>query len=212
VGRVLVRRFRKRLAGRVLDYGCGLGYLIDDMLGESISCGGVEFTPDFVARLNASFDGRQGFLGVRVLDDFSDWRGAFDTIFLVEVIEHLYDSDLYETVASIHSLLRPGGTLIVTTPNNENRGKNLICAPESGRLFHRFQHVRSWDRESLASFLTQHEFAVSEVGETDFGAHILALARTRPFFHRLLRGIAKKFNMQVPHLYAVAVRPEGATL
>jgi SAM-dependent methyltransferase len=210
VGRVLVRRFRKHLAGRVLDYGCGLGFLIDDMLSEGISCGGVEFTSDFVAQLTASFDDRQGFLGIRVPDDFSDWRGAFDAIFLVEVIEHLYDDELQKTVASIHNLLRPGGILLVTTPNNENRSKNFICSPESGHLFHRFQHVRSWNRESLASFLTRHNFTVMEAGETDFGAHILALGRTRPFFYRLVRAIAKKFNTEAPHLYAIAAKAEGA--
>lgn len=212
VGRVLVRRFRKRLTGRVLDYGCGLGFLVDDMLSEGISCGGVEFTLDFAAGLNASFNGRQGFLGVRVPDDFSDWRGTFDAIFLVEVAEHLYDDDLQKTLAGIHDLLQPGGILILTTPNNENRSKNFLCSPESGRLFHRFQHVRSWNRELLASFVTRHDFTVTEIGETDFSAHILALGRTRPFFYRLLRGIAKKLNTKAPHLYAIAAKVESAAI
>jgi SAM-dependent methyltransferase len=183
---------------------------MDDMLSEGISCAGVEFTSDFVARLTASFDGRQGFLGVRVPDDCSDWRGAFDAIFLVEVVEHLYDDDLQKTLTSIHDLLSPGGVLIVTTPNAENRSKNFLCSPESGRLFHRFQHVRSWNRESLASLLARHDFAVTEVGETDFSAHMLALGRTRPFFYRFLRAIAKKLNTEAPHLYAIAARAEGA--
>lgn len=212
VGRVLVRRFRKHLTGRVLDYGCGLGFLIEDMLNAGISCGGVEFTTDFATRLNTSFDNRQGFLGVRVPGNFSEWRGTFDAIFLVEVVEHLYDEDLRKTLTSIHGLLRPGGVLIVTTPNNENRSANFLCSPESGRLFHRFQHVRSWSRESLTSFVMEHDLKVTEIGETDFSAHVLALGRTQPFFYRLLRGIVRKFNIETPHLYAVAVKSERAAI
>jgi len=110
-------------------------------------------------------------------------------------------------LSDVHALLRPGGVLIVTTPNDEDRSKQFICSPESGRLFHRVQHVRSWDRISLASSLAGHGFQIIEIAAIDFGAHIAAHKRSLGLLYRLSRCIAKNLIQEKPHLYAVAVKP-----
>ena len=47
---------------------------------------------------------------------------------------------------------------MVTTPNNEDLSKSLICNPIDGSLFHRWQHVRSWSKESLTKKLEDFNF------------------------------------------------------
>lgn len=206
VGGVVARRFRPQLAGRVVDYGAGTGFLLEELLAAGVQCGAVEFGDDVVDALSARFANRKGFLGARNNDDLAEWRGTFDAAFLLEVVEHLYDQELHTCLTTVRSLLKPGGLLIVTTPNEEDRSKNFICSPESGLLFHRFQHVRSWSETSLGDALAGVGFQVLQIGATDFSAHPLAYKRTLSFPVRIARSAAKQLRRQTPHLYAVASR------
>jgi SAM-dependent methyltransferase len=206
VGQVLVRRFRRYLQGRVVDYGAGPGFLVDEFLAAGIQCGAVEFGEEASKELNDRFNKRTGFLGARTSDRLAEWKGTFDAALLIEVVEHLYDRELHECLSCVHSLLKSGGCLIVTTPNEEDRSRSFICSPESGLLFHRYQHVRSWDPKSLADVLGACGFGVDSIGTTDFDAHPYAQNRTMPLPLRLLRSGAKRLLNRTPHLYAVAVR------
>jgi SAM-dependent methyltransferase len=206
VGRVIARRFRKYLRGRVVDHGAGPGFLVDELLSAGVQCGATEYGEDSTDALARQFAGRPNFLGARNNDRLADWQGTFDTAFLCEVVEHLYDRELYECLAVVRSLLKPSGLLIVTTPNQEDRRASFICSPESGLLFHRYQHVRTWDAASLSDALRKAGFAVQETGATDFGAHPAAHHRTRPLPVRLLRSGITSLMRRTPHLYCVAAR------
>ena len=209
VGGVVTRRFQRHLRGRVVDYGAGTGFLVEELLAAGVQCGAVEFGEHAAQELGNRFVGQSGFLGARDSVDLAAWKGTFDAAFLVEVVEHLYDEDLQECLASVRSLLKPGGSLIVTTPNEEDRSKNFICSPESGLLFHRFQHVRSWSAQSLGSLLTANGFKVSAIDTTDFGAHPLAYKRTMSLPARMMRSLTKRLVNRNPHLYCVALSAEG---
>jgi 2-polyprenyl-3-methyl-5-hydroxy-6-metoxy-1,4-benzoquinol methylase len=155
VGDVVTRRFRRYLRGRVVDYGAGAGFLVEELLAAGVQCGAVEFGERAAQELGNRFDAQNGFLGAHDSVDLAEWKGSFDGAFLVEVIEHLYEEDLQKCLSAVRSLLKPDGWFIVTTPNEEDRSKNFICSPESGLLFHRFQHVRSWSAQSLGAYLRQ---------------------------------------------------------
>jgi 2-polyprenyl-3-methyl-5-hydroxy-6-metoxy-1,4-benzoquinol methylase len=208
VGAVIARKFQKHFPTEadVVDYGAGRGFLIEDLLAKGMRCGAVEFGDEAVSELNQRFRQEPLFLGARSHETPDDWRGKFDGAFLLEVVEHLYDPELVTALSAVHELLKPGGVLIVTTPNEEDRSKSFVCSPESGLLFHRFQHVRSWSAASLSSFLEGQGFTCLETGATDFGASTLALRRTVSWPLRLARSLAKHVLGQRPHLYAVVKR------
>jgi|NGEPerStandDraft_6_1074524.scaffolds.fasta_scaffold12785_3 2-polyprenyl-3-methyl-5-hydroxy-6-metoxy-1,4-benzoquinol methylase len=208
VGAVVARKFRKYFLSDadIVDYGAGTGFLVEDLLASGIRCGAVEFGNDAVAELNGQFRDHPLFLGAQSFEALDAWREKFDGVFLVEVIEHLYDNELSTALVCIRDLLKPGGVLIVTTPNEEDRSKNFICSPESGLLFHHFQHVRSWSAASLRAALESHGYSCIETGTADFTASTLALRRTTPLPKRILRSIAKHFMPRRPHLYAVVKR------
>jgi SAM-dependent methyltransferase len=99
--------------GRVLDAGCGRSLF-------------TEIRPDWPFRIVAS-DVDHDLLRSRQ-DEFADVRflvgdaqplpfcdGAFDAVFAGELIEHLPDPQ--PGMAEFRRVLRPGGTLILTTPN-----------------------------------------------------------------------------------------------
>lgn len=89
--------------------------------------------------------------------------GSFDLIFAGEVIEHLIDTDGF--VRELHRCLRPGGHLIVTTPNLasfENRARILFGVYPIW-VDHRLQgsgHVRAYTPSVLKKQLREHGFTI----------------------------------------------------
>lgn len=217
VGLAVVRRMRPHLAGaqRVLDYGAGAGFLVEDLLASGYACGVVEFADTAVDALRAKFAERPGFLGAWRVEHAVASGHRFDAVFLTEVVEHLYDSELRTCLENVKRLLSPRGVFIVTTPNAEDLSKSMIMSPESGRLFHRWQHVRAWTEDALVQALARHGFATIASGTTDFAFSPAALHRDYPLPLRVLRAAAKRSwalldrSRKLPHLFAVARRVDG---
>lgn len=94
---------------RIFDFGCGNGWLtaILTMCGETV---GADLSATAAAKRFPGID----FIAA----DFSSWQpnlDPFDVIVSQEVIEHLEDQEHYLDLAA--DLLKPGGYLILTTPN-----------------------------------------------------------------------------------------------
>lgn len=98
----------------VLDLGCGRGYLLRALhraLPEA-RCIGVELSAGAADELRAE--------GIEVhVQDVADRLPAddasLDLVVMGEVIEHVFDPDA--CIEEIRRVLKPGGTLVVTTPN-----------------------------------------------------------------------------------------------
>ena len=97
--------------GRILDVGCGEGFLMHHLKKPGRELVGLE--PSRAAAHRA----RE--LGFTVHENFSEvlQRGSalFDALILAQVIEHLEDPRLY--LRDISGLLAPGGLLIIGCPN-----------------------------------------------------------------------------------------------
>jgi len=156
-------------AGKVLDYGCGPGNLTERLLTTGLSIAGLDYSPSTRDTVNRRFKGRENFLGAFDQEELLEKHIKFDVIIVIEVIEHLYDEQLDELLSNVRALLAPGGTVIFTTPNEEDLEKKYLLCPVSGKLFHRWQHVRSWSKQSAASYLTSRNFNVKRAFTTDFG-------------------------------------------
>jgi 2-polyprenyl-3-methyl-5-hydroxy-6-metoxy-1,4-benzoquinol methylase len=212
LGAVVLGRFRRYLgrARNIVDYGAGTGFLIEDLLAAGYPAAAVELERAAAARIAETFAGHPKFLGAWTVDDVAAQAQQFDVALLLEVVEHLHDGELDACLATVRQLLAPGGIAIITTPNDEDRSKELIMSPETGRLFHRYQHVRSWTAESLAAAIRQRGFEPVEVGVTDFAASVHAFRRTEPVAIRVLRSLKRRASRfagrggKPPHLYLVA--------
>jgi hypothetical protein len=87
---------------------------------------------------------------------------------MAEVIEHILDEQLDATLRRLADLTRPGGILVVTTPNNEDLELGMVYCPVSNTLFHRWQHVRSFTDISLAALLAQYGFEALVTHHVEF--------------------------------------------
>lgn len=149
------------MSGRVLDYGCGPGYLLDSLLQRGIACEGVDFSAGSVEQVNSRLSGDSHFRGVTYDNQLptSLESDAYDMVFFVETLEHILPKYLPDVLKELARLTKTGGHLVLTTPNEEDlNGRNRVLCPECGSLFHRWQHVNSWSTETVGSLMYEYGF------------------------------------------------------
>ncbi len=78
---------------------------------------------------------------------------SFDTVIMTEVLEHLSDDVIKQTLKEVHRVLRSGGRFIGTVPADENLLKQRVVCPDCGKLFHQWGHVQSFSSEGLFQLL-----------------------------------------------------------
>jgi 2-polyprenyl-3-methyl-5-hydroxy-6-metoxy-1,4-benzoquinol methylase len=119
VARDLVAEILRRTPGpgaRVLDLGCGDGSFLDRLAHRVADAGvsyvGVDYSEHQLAKAaRLPYEFHPGDLG----EGIPQPSASVDVVHAAELIEHLYDPDLL--VDECARVLRPGGHLVVTTPN-----------------------------------------------------------------------------------------------
>jgi SAM-dependent methyltransferase len=196
-----------RLAPRgaaVLDFGTGPGFLLPHLLRAGFAVTACDISPASIENAARIGAGQRGFAGAFLSTDPAFRAKRFDAVLMTELVEHVEEPLLGEILAEIRQLLRRGGQLLVTTPNEEDLAAEQVFCPCCGSLFHRWQHVRSWSRQSLSDRLVQAGFLPGEAGITDF-----ALEPPRGGLRvRLARLRARLDGRRPPHLWALARAPE----
>jgi 2-polyprenyl-3-methyl-5-hydroxy-6-metoxy-1,4-benzoquinol methylase len=186
---------------KVMDFGCGPGFIWDHLRAISAkwSYAGIDFSGKSVSVLNAKAARHPQFLGAfhveRLPSPLS--RDEFDAVLLIEVIEHLGDDYLQATISEIWRLLKRGGVVVLTTPNDEDLSESTKYCPECGAIFHEWQHVRSWNRETLRAYMAKNGFHQRSSQAIDLAAQG-PVGWTYWFIKRALRP-----RMKLPHIIAV---------
>lgn len=116
--KALLPLFQRRLArlsallpgkGRLLDFGCADGYFLELARQQGWEIAGVE-----ISTFQAQYASNR--LGISVLDSIDHFpESSFDVITLWEVLEHLTQPIV--ELRKLKSRLRPGGVLMLSTPN-----------------------------------------------------------------------------------------------
>lgn len=150
---VVYERMADRCADRdVLEAGCGEGYganLIADVARRVI---GLDYDETTVAHVRARYprvEMRHGNLAELPLPD-----GAVDVVVNFQVIEHLWDQGQF--VRECLRVLRPGGCLLMSTPNR------ITFSPGRDSPINPF-HTRELNAAELTDLLTGAGFTVDSV-------------------------------------------------
>jgi 2-polyprenyl-3-methyl-5-hydroxy-6-metoxy-1,4-benzoquinol methylase len=135
----------RHLGGEVMDYGAGTGQLTRILLASQqfkrVSAADILPVPsDLVGRIE--------WIEQDLNSPLENCDERFDLVIAAEVIEHLENPRAL--VRDLYRILRPGGTAIITTPNNE-----------------------SW--RALLALLIRGHFVL--FGDTCYPAHIVAILR-----------------------------------
>src|SRR5215212_3838750 len=111
-----------RLSGIVVDLGAGPGYIVDLLIRRGVKTIAVDTSSDSLAALEQRVKGFQSFLGTRVssADKVPIDDSEADVVLFIETIEHLGDEVLQSLLNETYRIIKPGGWLAITTPNDEN--------------------------------------------------------------------------------------------
>lgn len=189
------------IAGPAVDVGAAGGHFVEQLLRHGVDTLAVDSSPESMALLERRLAGLPHFLGTRrndtlelPLDD-----GYAGTLFLLETVEHLDDDTLDKILREARRVLRPGGSLVVTTPNEEMLARNQAMCPDCGCVFHIVQHVQSFSVDRLKALLAHHGFEVRVCRAMLFSYMPLGMRTAHRVFWRL-RGDA------LPHLFYAGIR------
>jgi len=162
---VVYERLADRCTGRdVLEAGCGEGYGADLIAGVAGRVIGLDYDESAVAHVRARYPRvqmLQGNLAELPLDD-----GDIDVVVNFQVIEHLWDQAQF--VAECFRVLRPGGVLLVSTPNR------ITFSPGRDTPINPF-HTRELNAAELTELLTSAGFLIEGVSGVFHGSRLAEL-------------------------------------
>lgn len=188
--------------GMIVDLGAGPGYLVEKLVARGTATVAVDTSPESVALLNQRLRHNPAFRGayVSTIDTVPLGDASADIVLVVEAVEHMDEEAFRSALGEAYRILRPGGSVVVTTPNEEDLRQNQIMCPNCGCMFHKVQHVRSWSSETLSTAMGALGF------ERRFSDAVLFSIYSRPLrpMHRL------KFVLRrtkLPHLMYIGVKP-----
>ena len=186
----------RRLRGyaTVLDIGCGTGPLLEQLVHQGSKAIGVDSSQGVLEAARQRVPQATFHLGSVTEIPLPD--GSVDAATLIEVVEHLDDSTLDAAIREARRVLRPGGLLLITTPNSEDLAASMRQCPECGAEFHIFQHVRRWTATSLRDYLEVRGFKAEVRG--------VRFVESGPPWERFARRIIYRLRRQEPRLLAIA--------
>lgn len=181
----LVEMLPARL-GRVLDVGCGAGGVGTAIRARADELVGIEMDPGAAEVARRTYD---SVLVGRVEERLDDAIGAFDTILLYDVIEHLLDPA--DVLRRLRAIAGPGALVHVSVPNARHFSlvRDLVFRGTFGYELtgHRDNtHLRWFTRGDLAALLEESGWRVERTAHAP-------LTRPGRIAKRLTRGLSAEF-------------------
>lgn len=164
--RWMYETLKPHCAGRLLEVGSGIGNLSRCFLDDGADLTLSDLRAPFVQRLARDFPHRPvvsidlvqpGFERV-----YAEHLGRFDTVFALNVIEHIADDVL--ALENCRRLVRPGGAVVVLVPAYEWLHNRLDVELGHYRRYTRASLVRALTQAGLAPTHTQHFNAAATLG------------------------------------------------
>ena len=163
--RKIDRIVRPMTPGGVLEVGCLDGRYLERLRGRGWSVAGIDVVPQ-----------QSGYIVQHDAGQPFPFEREFDLVIAAEVIEHVVETDAF--LANCAAVLKPGGTLILTTPNllfGVNRLRMLLG--KTPKFAYADYHVRMFVWDDLREKIERH-LAIERVQ----GSHVLAgVQRSRLF-------------------------------
>ncbi|MBF8274824.1 MAG: methyltransferase [Magnetococcales bacterium] len=129
----------KKTSGKVLDFGCGLGFLLQILKSNGYSVSGVE-----ISKIAIEYNRKNG---IPVFSEIGDIGGStFDIVSAIDVIEHM-ESPM-DFLRSLIQLLSPQGFIFIRLPVI-NGALFLKDRPEEWKFVYSPYHLHMFSTTSL---------------------------------------------------------------
>jgi len=128
--------------GSVLDAGCGMGFLVRELLSRGVEATGCDVARACVEADNAGAPGRF-FEGSLLALPFGD--GAFDSVISTDVLEHLAEDDVDHAIGELARVARRNLYIRLSTEPDRDGAWHLTIKPREW-----------WEARFLAAGLRRH--------------------------------------------------------
>jgi 2-polyprenyl-3-methyl-5-hydroxy-6-metoxy-1,4-benzoquinol methylase len=180
--------------GRALDVGCSPGHLSMGLVKAGFEVQGIDLNPAWQAKYAPGWAQRLHITHTDIEKNPMPFPSAsFDLVIFTEVLEHIAITDPGVVLGEIRRVLRPGGRMVLSTPNVTNlsnvvaliQGENVFWPPE---IFYGSvdRHNREYTPGELMQLVQRTGFAHYELGYMNTWSNWHHT--TGPLFHRLLDG------------------------
>ena len=138
--------------GKLLDVGCGVGALVAVSRKMGWDAVGMDTSPKAVELAKKKLD-------LEILPNYFKntpfQPETFDVIVLLAVLEHVFE--LVSMMKQVWRLLKPGGTVIFSTPNLDNLPYLLMKNKEEYSWFVK-EHINQFTLKTLRTLLKKTDF------------------------------------------------------
>ena len=136
-----------------MDIGCGAGFFLNCAKEKGWNCHGLEILPEYIKFAQENFALEN--IRLESLDKSLSYdANTFDVITLWDLIEHLRNP--LDCLKKIHHVMKPGGVLVMWTPNV----KNAIFLKENWIGYETLQHFYFFSRDTLNQMLEKVGFKI----------------------------------------------------
>lgn len=155
---------------KVLDYGCGMGHIMERFIEKGVNVWGVDMSGEAVDACIRRCRDSKYFHGVKIFDggELPFETAAFDLITCTECIEHILPEHMENLLSELLRVLKPGGRILITTPNEENFLLSELCCPECNTIYHKVGHVNWFSVDKLTKLMEEHGYTTILCHGTDW--------------------------------------------
>lgn len=143
----------------ILNIGVGNGYLEEQLVMRGIDVRVLDPSQKTLVALRERIPLEdKGCVGYCQAMPFTS--GYLDGVIMTEVLEHLTDDALKQTLKEVYRVLKHAGVFIGTVPYREDITAHQVICPSCHSIFHRWGHHQSFDREKMTNLLQAAEFRI----------------------------------------------------
>jgi SAM-dependent methyltransferase len=165
---------------RVLDTGCGVGYGMDLLSEKSGAILGVDYSMPALQYARARYGSGKLRFAQMNCQQLAIAGNSFDLMISFEMFEHLEDSPAY--LRECHRVLRPGGRLILSTPNRAAWAIHMRSIQVENEF-----HVNMVDLRQLRRQLVPLFSRVEILGQRRRGSRLHSVLRSLDIWNLRLR-------------------------
>lgn len=191
----LLRLFPTSNSSRVLDVGCGTGYMSCLLAQKGLSVTAIDISEPSLALFRDR--AKQHNIKQMNTDLFDADFTGYDALISQEVLEHI--PDFAAAIGKMCSFLRKDGYALFCVPYKENLAAKTKICPKCGEAYHANGHLHHFTIDNLSKAVEDNKFKILTVRRITNKRAVKWLTALHLNANRLTRAFDSLMNVLFPH-------------